>query len=169
MNFRKVFAALLAGAASASPVLSADLYSKAPPASVAPSYLEEWSGFYVGFQGGYGWGKQMFDTTPIRGFGGTGNMAGIGNSTALLPEFTGLGIGNFTSRQGGLLGGFAGAQKQLGSFVLGLEADFDASRIRGASTSSGVQNANVSILNTDPAQVNSSADGGQFRRAMSRR
>jgi len=169
MNRRTLFAALLVGAASASPALSADLYTKAPPAPVAPLYLEEWSGFYVGLEGGYGWGRQAFDATSIRGFGGTGNIAGIGNSTVLFPEFTAPSNGNFTSQHGGLFGGFAGAQKQFGSFVLGLEADFDASRIRGSSTSSGVQNANVSILNMDLPQVNSTADGGPFRRAMSRR
>jgi len=137
MNRRTLFAALLAGAASASPALSADLYTKAPRAPVAP-FLDEWSGFYVGLEGGYGWGKQVFDASTIRGFGGAGNIASVlqGNSTAVFPELTGPSIGNSMSQRGGLFGGFAGVQKQMGNWVLGLEADFDASRIGGLSASS---------------------------------
>ena len=31
-------------------------YTKAPPALVSPAY--NWSGFYIGAMGGYGWGQR---------------------------------------------------------------------------------------------------------------
>jgi len=61
---------LLAGVALsvASAASAADLrarpYPKAPPAAVVAAY--NWSGFYVGAMGGYGWG----DTAGSGGFGG---------------------------------------------------------------------------------------------------
>ena len=61
---------LLAGVALsvASAASAADMqarpYSKAPPATVVAAY--NWSGFYVGAMGGYGWG----DTAGSGGFGG---------------------------------------------------------------------------------------------------
>src|SRR5690349_22035114 len=71
-NFRgqKMKQLLLAGVALsvASAASAADMqarpYSKAPPATVVAAY--NWSGFYVGAMGGYGWG----DTAGSGGFGG---------------------------------------------------------------------------------------------------
>ena len=71
-NFRgqKMKRLLLAGAAFsvATAASAADMqarpYSKAPPAMVSPAY--NWSGFYVGAMGGYGWGTDA----GSGGFGG---------------------------------------------------------------------------------------------------
>jgi outer membrane immunogenic protein len=97
----------LLAAALASPSFAADLPRKAPsfkaPVYVAPL---SWTGFYVGINGGYGWGKSDYD------FGAIGN------------------IGDFTVK-GGLVGGTLGYNLQTGSYVWGLEGDLDASWIKG--------------------------------------
>lgn len=99
----------LLAAAVASPSFAADLPRAAykSPLSVAPF---SWSGFYVGINGGYGWGKS--------------NWTIVG---------TGLSTGNFNT-SGGLIGGTIGYNLQTGSLVLGLEGDLDASWIKGTDT-----------------------------------
>jgi len=147
MSHRTFFAALLAGTALAGPALAADLAVKAPVAQIA-GIPTDWSGVYLGLEGGYGWGKQKFDNFSIGGFGGTGNIDNIlgaldGNGTVLVPGFN-LGGPASIKANGGLLGGFAGVQKQMGSWVLGLEADFDASWMKGSFNTSSVQTETVS-------------------------
>jgi len=164
MNHRTFFAALLAGTALASPALAADLAVKAPAVQFAGIPVD-WSGVYVGLEGGYGWGKQKFDDVSIGGFGGAGNidniLNGVGNGV-LFPQFSGLSIGDSIKQNGGLFGGFAGVQKQMGSWVLGLEADFDAAWIKGSSAASGVQHGvTVSAFAFGSPDVLSVTDPGQ--------
>jgi outer membrane immunogenic protein len=87
---------------------AADLRSPAykAPAYSAPGF--SWSGFYVGLNGGYGWGDASF-SDPV--------------------------IGNFTTRAtGGLGGGTLGYNLQTGSWVWGVEGDFDMSTVKGTDT-----------------------------------
>jgi outer membrane immunogenic protein len=101
-----VGAGLLA-AAMVSPSFAADLPR---PAYKAPIYVApfSWSGFYVGINGGYGWGKSSWQNT-------------------------GANTGDFTIK-GPLVGGTLGYNLQTGSFVWGLEADADISFIKGSTT-----------------------------------
>ena len=98
-------------AAMASPSFAADLprpaYKAAPAVYVAPF---SWSGFYVGINAGYGWGKSNW------------TIAG-----------TGLNTGDFNLK-GGVLGATLGYNLQTGSWVWGLEGDLDASWIKGSET-----------------------------------
>ena len=103
-----VTAALLLGAAVAN---AADLPVKAPPLPLVPVY--NWSGFYVGLNGGWADSHQQWTATP-----------------------GGVTTGDFTGN-GGLFGGTAGWNWQSGKFVLGLEGDFDWSRIRAGDTTTG--------------------------------
>ena len=52
----------------AAPASAADLaarpYTKAPPPVVAPIY--DWSGFYIGANGGGGWSNKCWDVTNFR-------------------------------------------------------------------------------------------------------
>jgi outer membrane immunogenic protein len=101
--FGVLFAAQCAGAADLS---VAPLYTKAPPA-LAPAY--NWSGFYLGVNGGGGWGHSNWDTSATR----------IGTS-------------------GGLVGGTAGYNYQFNNnVVLGVEGDIDWAHINGTNTSAG--------------------------------
>jgi outer membrane immunogenic protein len=93
-----LFASIAAGAGSAA---AADLAVKAPPPGLAPAYLSDWAGFYIGIHGGGGWADTTFDFF-------TGDNAKL---------------------SGGLVGGHAGYNWQYGSVVAGLEADFDGADI----------------------------------------
>jgi outer membrane immunogenic protein len=101
---RILIAAALALAAGGQ-ALAADLPPAAAPpprapAAYAPAPPFSWTGFYLGINGGYGFGQSSW-TDPING-----------------PT------GNFTT-SGFLIGGTLGANYQIGSFVIGLEGDGD--------------------------------------------
>lgn len=83
-------------------------YPAAAPAVVQQVY--NWTGFYVGVNGGYGWGSQ----DPL-------NII-----TDRFDKFS-HGI------SGGAIGGTLGAQIQAGHVVMGLEADLDWADITGTS------------------------------------
>jgi outer membrane immunogenic protein len=105
---------LLAGAAalamaSTQAAIAADMPSRGyPPPPMPPQYFApifNWTGFYVGGNLGYGWGK------------GDGDIG-----------ISGLGSGPLQGDGNGFLGGAqAGYNWQAGSLVLGVEADFQGS------------------------------------------
>jgi outer membrane immunogenic protein len=99
-----VGALVSAQCAAAADLSVAPLYKAPPPPAVAPAY--NWSGFYLGINGGGGWGHSNWDTSSDR----------IGLS-------------------GGLAGGTAGYNWQIGSAVLGLEGDIDWANLKGTSSS----------------------------------
>jgi outer membrane immunogenic protein len=103
---------LLAGVASlaiaASPAIAADLPAHMP--TKAPAYapmMYNWSGWYIGIQGGYGFGRSDWADS-------------LGSIT-----------GGFDV-DGALLGGTLGVNWQTGNWVLGLEGDGSWSNIRGS-------------------------------------
>src|SRR4051812_25746439 len=90
--------------------LAADLPAKAP--AYMPPPPQNWSGVYVGFEGGYGWGKQDLNAVFPGGCSGVVDC---------IPEATFPAVAIQSGKQKGwLLGGFAGAQKQWGGWVLGI-------------------------------------------------
>jgi outer membrane immunogenic protein len=94
---------------------AADLPVKAPAYNAPPPVaLYNWSGFYVGLNGGWGWGKTSGDGIPL-GVGGGGFLD------------------NFDI-DGGMLGGQIGFNYQMGNVVLGIEADWDWANIGGSVT-----------------------------------
>jgi len=95
--------ALVLALAAAVPAHAADLsvapLYKAPPVAPLPAY--NWSGFYLGVNGGGGWGSSNWSNA-----------------------------GSF-DLSGGQVGGTAGLNWQAGHMVLGLEGDVDWSGVRG--------------------------------------
>lgn len=97
---------LIAGALAliAAPALAADLPRRSGAVAPAPVYaapIFTWSGFYVGAQAGYGWGKDKYGVS--------------------LPS-----VQNFKLSPDGVLGGVhAGYNWQSGAFVYGLEGDIE--------------------------------------------
>jgi outer membrane immunogenic protein len=101
-------AALLAFAAT-TPAGAADLPRVQPVVKapvVAPPVAYNWTGFYVGINGGGAWGRSSFD-------GALGTL------------------GNFDT-SGALAGGTVGYNWQYGQAVFGLEGDIDWTNIRGS-------------------------------------
>jgi outer membrane immunogenic protein len=112
-----ILATLLAGLGSTA-TLAADLgarsYSKAPATMAA---VNNWSGFYVGGNVGYGWGDGNTSLSPLP-------------SPA---TFNDLGLTTFNTKPAGVIGGAqVGYNWQMGSIVTGLEADFQGSGIKGS-------------------------------------
>lgn len=91
----------LSGAAAAAdlPVAPAPYY-KSPV--YAPAY--NWSGFYLGINGGGGWGRSTWSTT------------------------------NSFDTSGGLVGGTIGYNYQMNQVVLGVEGDIDWANIKGSTS-----------------------------------
>jgi len=103
---------------SIAPALAADLpartYTKAP-AVVAPIY--NWSGFYVGLNGGGGSGHKCWDLNNALGISVPAINEGCHNAT------------------GGLVGGQIGYRWQAASWVFGLEAQGDWADLKGSNSS----------------------------------
>jgi outer membrane immunogenic protein len=100
------------------PASAADLaarpYTKAPPPMVAPIY--DWSGFYIGANGGYAWSHQCLDVTALNG---VADVFAEGCRNA----------------GGGVAGGQVGYRWQAANWVFGLEAQGDWANIRTSRTS----------------------------------
>jgi outer membrane immunogenic protein len=99
-----------AAAADISQPAAAPIYKAAP---VTPAY--DWTGFYIGAMGGYGWSDQERVTV--------GGVTGTTSSTDL---------------QGGFGGGTLGYNWQTGQAVFGLEADAAWSGMQTTATTFGV-------------------------------
>jgi len=137
MNRTAICSVVLAMTTLASSALAAD--PQAPAAATAP-LPSDWSGFYVGTEGGYGWGHETLDSAHDS-FGvssGVGNITTIpaapfATPTGSLPQFKAPDFGALYSadRQGGVVGGFAGVQQQRGNSVVGVEADVNGADIKG--------------------------------------
>jgi len=103
---------LLATALLASPAFGADLYQKAPPATVS---YDAFSGFYLGAHLGYGWN----------------NATGRASTTDVVMDFKDAPQGFV----GGIHGGFGGRFSSI--WYLGIEADADLATIDGSLGSPG--------------------------------
>lgn len=107
-RFLLAMGAGLMAVSMASPSVAADLPrpSYKAPMYVAPYF--SWTGFYVGINGGYGFGKTNWSNV----FGSSGDF----------------------DVKGGMVGGTVGYNLQTGAWVWGLEADLDYSWMRGSAT-----------------------------------
>jgi outer membrane immunogenic protein len=100
--------AVLAAATLADPAAAADMGARYPqqPYVKAPMYnpVFTWTGFYLGLNGGGGWGRSIWDRS-----------------------------GQF-DLSGGVIGGTAGFNWQTGQVVLGIEGDVDWSGVSGTTS-----------------------------------
>ncbi|HTT48246.1 MAG TPA: outer membrane protein [Pseudolabrys sp.] len=108
------YAALLA-VVTAAPVVAADLPL---PFKAAPTAAFNWTGFYAGVNGGYGWGKSNWTVS------GTGATTGDFDTT------------------GAMVGGTVGYNLQMSQFVVGFEGDIDAIWMKGTDATACCQTAN---------------------------
>jgi len=150
--------AALAALIAASPATAADLSAKAPVFKapiMEPPY--NWTGFYVGGNVGYSWGRGVTDfsdssTSIVSEFRGVPPLtpcvpggcpalpAGLGAPTA--------GGASGTANMNGFLGGLqAGYNVQYNTFVFGLEADIQATGQRGSLSLLDPANALLGTVN----------------------
>jgi outer membrane immunogenic protein len=114
-----LLAGVCAALITATPSLAADMAVKAPPV-VAP--VASWTGFYVGGNGGYGFGSDSGTEYAVSG-------AAFPRLTPGTPLYGGLQPFKLDP-QGGLIGVQAGYNWQSSAnWVLGIEADIQASDI----------------------------------------
>jgi outer membrane immunogenic protein len=131
-----LFVACIAAAAfCGAPALAADMAVKAPPA-VAAAPGTNWSGFYAGVNGGY---AQQDPASSISGDsdGGAGSIfVNIAHNVVTVPP----GLNDLTYQLGNKLSGALGGL-QFGynwqparKWIVGLEADFDLSDLKGSAS-----------------------------------
>lgn len=111
------------------PAAAADLFVKAP--IVPPVVPYNWAGFYAGGNIGYSWGGAGNDwnyyATGANLAATAGTCRPVGSALCA--------IGSDSARLDGVLGGVQiGYNWQIGTYVAGLEADFDGSGQRGSDT-----------------------------------
>jgi outer membrane immunogenic protein len=121
-----VLGALALAAIGAAPVLAADLPVKAKAPAVVPPATYNWTGFYIGGNVGYGWYDRSStlvapDATSVTFFGPA-------LAAGALPAAYGI-------NPSGAIGGVqAGYNWQFNNVVVGLEADFQGSGVKGSTT-----------------------------------
>jgi outer membrane immunogenic protein len=112
------------------PAFAADLpartYTKAPP--LAPMY--DWSGFYIGLNGGGASSHNCWSLTNVNGVSGGPVSEGCHDAT------------------GGLVGGQVGYRWQATSWVFGLEAQGDWADLTGSNLSTAPQLGGIGVNNT---------------------
>ena len=112
------FAAMAAIPAASAADMAPRTYTKAPPPVMVEVY--NWTGFYVGANGGYSWGRSNTDVSFFNTATGLPIVPPPGSITS-----------NRFDMNGGVAGGQAGYNWQVGNFVWGLETDIQWSGERG--------------------------------------
>lgn len=113
----------LAAVAAISSAAAADLPVKARPAPPAPvAEVWNWSGFYIGINGGYSWGRAARDVT----------FANAATGAPILPTL-GTARSDASRLNGGLFGGQIGYNWQMSNWVIGVETDAQWTGQRGSS------------------------------------
>jgi outer membrane immunogenic protein len=100
--------------------IAAPVYKAAPAAVVAYN----WSGFYGGVHGGYGWGR---DNVTI----GINDPSGV---TQFIAANGGFPLSYSLDRNGYVAGGQFGFNHQISQWLFGIEADISATGLKASST-----------------------------------
>ncbi len=111
-------ASIIAAAFYGGPAIAADMTVRAPP---PPAPISNWTGIYVGANGGYGWRDPTVTYTPNDPAALLGTCGG---GTCIPPASFNIG--------GALVGGQVGYNWQYSQeWLAGVEADLDWSKIKG--------------------------------------
>lgn len=101
------------------PALAADLPRKAPPPAPVMAPVMNWTGFYIGINGGYSWGHSSRDLNFFNPATGAAIATGTGGGRDL---------------NGGLFGGQIGYNWQASNWVFGIETDAQWTGQKGGTT-----------------------------------
>jgi outer membrane immunogenic protein len=132
---KKLLVGVLGVVSMATSASAADLaarpYTKAPPIAVSPAY--NWSGFYIGGNVGYGFGR--VDDESSSTLAATPAVPGVLPAPLAGPITIPFASSTRTAVDGVIGGGQIGYNAQFNRWVLGIEADIQASdQKRNAST-----------------------------------
>jgi outer membrane immunogenic protein len=115
----------------------------AMPVKAHPIVTADWSGFYLGAHAGYGWGRDPMSQSDFS------NIVFFG-----LDDFQRADVNS-----NGFVAGFqAGANRQMGAFVGGVEIDISGTGIKGTTTVSDLDN-DETLTTTDKFDALGSARG----------
>ncbi len=120
---KKLLVGVLGVVSMATSASAADLAMKAPPMAVSPAY--NWSGFYIGGNVGYGFGR--VDETSSSALVATFPPATLLPPAFLTPVTFPFASSTRTPVDGVIGGGQIGYNAQFNRWVLGIEADIQAS------------------------------------------
>jgi outer membrane immunogenic protein len=135
--------ALVAVGATA-PAIAADMPVKAPIYTKAPPLAYNWTGFYVGLNGGYSFGKSSTDYTT-----------------------TALAFSTSQSMDGWVFGGQAGYNWQLNqNWLIGIEADIQATGQDGTAADPGVVIGPICPLSTNVTICRTTTTTGSFEQKL---
>ena len=95
--------------------------------------MYDWSGFYIGANGGYGWARQCLDVTQL------------GLATVFAE--------GCNDKGGGIVGGQIGYRWQAGTWVFGLEAQGDWANLRNERVFVNTPLLAPQILGNPPSMV----------------
>ncbi len=121
----RALAGVALSATAMSAALAADLPSRSTPPYAPSVPLFTWTGFYVGVNAGY-----AFSDGENSPYVGTPAYLGLAAAGAVPAGYT-------LDREGFVGGGQIGYNYQIGSLVLGLEADLQYTDINGSATATG--------------------------------
>jgi outer membrane immunogenic protein len=116
----------------------AEELATAPSGYITSSYAPylSWSGFYVGANGGFGWGNSAANYSPNDAAARAGTCGGTGHGTCL--------ISSDFNRHGAIAGGQIGYNWQINShWLTGIEADYQWSGMSATSDSPPFHLGNV--------------------------
>jgi outer membrane immunogenic protein len=126
-------------ALAAVPAFAADLPMKAAPITPVPRPIYDWSGLYLGINGGGAWSQNCM---TLNGYNvpiavGTGPFLGVSNVSNASE-----GCNNAT---GAVVGGQIGYRYQVNSFVFGIEAQGDWANLSGSNASPVLGKVNTAL------------------------
>jgi outer membrane immunogenic protein len=126
---------LVLAATAGVPALAADLPVKAPPRIMA---VDNWTGFYVGVNGGYSWGRASTDLTATQSTVATITRTTTGGTvldvTTVPGPTTAFALSDRARMDGGVFGGQIGYNAKFDNWILGIEADIQGTGQRGGSS-----------------------------------
>lgn len=118
MNRLTLIAAAAIAVGAAAPAVAADLAARPAPAYTKAPIMQaayDWSGFYIGINGGWGTSRVNWNADPFTGFAG--------------------GDEGSHDASGGTIGGQVGYRWQMSSWVFGLEAQGNWADFKGSNLS----------------------------------
>jgi outer membrane immunogenic protein len=118
---------------------AADLPRKSFPSAAAPVPMFTWTGFYVGLNGGYGFGDNKFATT--------GTPAFLTLAPTIVP-------GGLKDKSKGFVGGAqAGYNLDYNGFVVGVETDVQFSGIKSRAAFTGVPVLGTQLTTSSKSEI----------------